>query len=691
MSHGKKRLLFVVPYNPILGSAGAQGPKNVSSPLISFLSKSFDLHLVVISDDASLSPKDLINIFPNILEAQVLKPYSGFRRAIIRLIYALQGVPPALCEGNAPGLRKLLRKYSPFCDLIHFEYFTLASNICSVQKFCPVQIHGHDAYSLYQNRRLKYSGNNLQAVKSLILRFMFNRLESTLLAKADSFLVVSPIDAAYLKTKGLINVSYLPPALGLSPVEGYASASNNYGTRDLLVYVPPGMQLIEVDQIINALQDAIKELKVSGFGQVAVTFLGKGVDLLREKVGESISAEYIYFVNDYFAFLSSRKWIFVYPVRAGAGLHTKLRDVMLLGHPVIGFREIMAAFGGHNFRDYVECNSGSDLSRSVVQLLLREDLSGKIGLAGKEFIIDRFGESSVVAKYLEIFSGLKERNKYRNSVDVDLSRLHSVQRQISNLIADICDRHDIRYFLIAGTLLGAVRHGDFIPWDDDLDIGMVRSDYDRFLAVAQSELGNDYFLQTYFTDKNMPFSFAKIRANGTVLKESTSAQSEWHQGIYVDVFPFDPVPKSIWRKCLQKVSYRVVFLLLLAQCGFMPTSRNFYVIKKVVYSGLFRPISKLLGRDRLVRAQEYVSRFSDECASGKLVALGGSYGYERETVDSAWFQETVKLRFGESEMRCPAGWSDYLKNLYGDYMRLPPHHQRVSRHGIVFVKFKDSL
>ena len=125
-----------------------------------------------------------------------------------------------------------------------------------------------------------------------------------------------------------------------------------------------------------------------------------------------------------------------------------------------------------------------------------------------------------------------------------LRQLQLVELKILLEIKRICELANINYFLIGGTLLGAVRHGGFIPWDDDIDIGMLRDDYNRFLDVFPQLSNKEYTLGTYNTDRGHVFSFGKIRLNGTQFREPRNEHILDNQGIYVDIFPYDNTPDS---------------------------------------------------------------------------------------------------------------------------------------------------
>ena len=111
-------------------------------------------------------------------------------------------------------------------------------------------------------------------------------------------------------------------------------------------------------------------------------------------------------------------------------------------------------------------------------------------------------------------------------------------------IKRICDNNNINYYLCFGTLLGAVRHKGFIPWDDDVDIYMKRDDYNRFLQVAPNQISKNFFIESSKFNSNFPRTFTKVKANGTIFLEKYFQSTGVHPGIWVDVFPLDSLSKS---------------------------------------------------------------------------------------------------------------------------------------------------
>ena len=120
----------------------------------------------------------------------------------------------------------------------------------------------------------------------------------------------------------------------------------------------------------------------------------------------------------------------------------------------------------------------------------------------------------------------------------------------------ICQENGLKYSLIYGTLLGAVRHGGFIPWDDDVDVCMLREDYEKFCKIAPKRLPEDLFYQSHETEREYFQLFDKIRLNNTIFKEKYYAQYHIHHGIYIDIFPCDKIPQNMFKRKLQLIFYQ---------------------------------------------------------------------------------------------------------------------------------------
>ena len=265
-----------------------------------------------------------------------------------------------------------------------------------------------------------------------------------------------------------------------------------------------------------------------------------------------------------------------------------------------------------------------------------------------------------------------------------LPKLHNCQLIIAREIKRLCDKHNIKYFIIAGTLLGAIRHGGFIPWDDDMDVGMLREDYEKFIKVAKTELGGDFFLQTSETDKNYGLPFAKILLNDTVLVEA-SAGSDAKKGIFVDVFPFDVAPENeADRENHNKKTY-IYKRLLLAKLNYNVCAKNDYV-KRAVYF-ILKIMSSFYSHDKLVQKLESeITRYNNS-KTEDIVNIGGAYGYKKETIKADWVRDTVEIPFEDMTLSAPVDYIKYLETFYGDYMTPPPEDKRYNRHSVTELDF----
>lgn len=138
----------------------------------------------------------------------------------------------------------------------------------------------------------------------------------------------------------------------------------------------------------------------------------------------------------------------------------------------------------------------------------------------------------------------------------ELQKLQGALYETLSEVDRICKKYGIRYFVTGGTAIGAYFWGKILPWDDDVDVGMMRPDYERFAEVAQKEMGERFFLQTPDTEPHTPFFFMKVRMNDSRFSEATFKHIKMHQGIYVDIFPFDKIPQQKW---LERLQHQLLF------------------------------------------------------------------------------------------------------------------------------------
>jgi lipopolysaccharide cholinephosphotransferase len=248
--------------------------------------------------------------------------------------------------------------------------------------------------------------------------------------------------------------------------------------------------------------------------------------------------------------------------------------------------------------------------------------------------------------------------------DEPLKNLHALLLMMALEVKRICEKHAIPYYMIGGTLLGAVRHKGFIPWDDDLDLCMMRPDFERFLKIAQSELDPRFFLQSWDTDINHPFLFAKIRLNGTKFIERNAPKVEIHQGVFIDVFPLDVAPDDQHLRDKQNRSYEFLRRLLLMKNGYTIAQKDEF--KKHVGYALLKFISRFVKQSTLKRKIMALALKYNDQESEYYVNLSGSYGYAKESFRRIDFAQAAELPFENASLAAPIRYHEFLKSFYGN-------------------------
>lgn len=243
----------------------------------------------------------------------------------------------------------------------------------------------------------------------------------------------------------------------------------------------------------------------------------------------------------------------------------------------------------------------------------------------------------------------------------------------------VCRKHNIQYLLFAGTALGAVRHQGFIPWDDDLDVVMLRPEYDRFMMLAPEELDPEkYYLQKEFSE-HWPMFFSKLRKNGTTcLERYIPRDRQMHQGVYIDIFPCDNLADSQVVRRLQFMASKVVIAKSLDRRGYLASS----VAKKVFMGACHLLPGKCVAAFAQMRRKNGTS-----CVH---TFFGGASRYDRNVYPRTWFEETVLLPFEGRMFPVSAHFDEMLTAQYGDYMIPLPESQRGCKVHAEFVDIDHS-
>ena len=266
----------------------------------------------------------------------------------------------------------------------------------------------------------------------------------------------------------------------------------------------------------------------------------------------------------------------------------------------------------------------------------------------------------------------------------NLEHLHEVLLEILDEITRICDKHNIKYFLTGGTLLGAIRHEGYIPWDDDLDIGMLRNDYEKFLQICKNELSDKYIVDNKNTNPKYYLNFTKIRKKNTIMEQNFQNNYTGPKGIWVDIFPFDDAvsgnPKDIKH---QAIITKTIFRVLHYKNGFFLGHKSW--LKKII--GI---LFKIIPNKWLLDYQEKVMKRKNNKNYEYMVALSSSQegikGYNKELLPKSVYFPLKKGQFEGKIYSIPNNPHIILTRLYGDYMKLLPEEKRVT-HNPVRLEF----
>ena len=242
----------------------------------------------------------------------------------------------------------------------------------------------------------------------------------------------------------------------------------------------------------------------------------------------------------------------------------------------------------------------------------------------------------------------------------------------------VCKALNIPYVLYAGTLLGAVRHEGFIPWDDDLDVLMLREDYNRFLIEAPAVLDTDtFYLQKEFSE-HWPLFFSKLRLNGTTCLEKIHPKDpQMHQGIYIDIFPCDNARCTEFGRRMQFAASKVVIAKALDRRGYDTDS----LAKKVTMA-----LCRLLPQKLFLRLAQRGRTEGDVVHT----FLAGARKYSKNVIPRRFLTQRCEVTFAGKAHPAPADYDECLQMLYGDYMTLPPPEDRVCKQHTILVDTEHS-
>ena len=244
-------------------------------------------------------------------------------------------------------------------------------------------------------------------------------------------------------------------------------------------------------------------------------------------------------------------------------------------------------------------------------------------------------------------------------------KIWAVELELLEKLDEVCRKHGLKYYAYYGTLLGAVRHQGFIPWDDDIDVVMFRDDYERFQAIAPEEFGEPYFFQNSYTDQ-MIWPLSKLRDSRTTAVERAYADrgAAFHQGIFIDSFPFDSVNDPDDER-----TATIAEMQNLLWIGMMNPEIALEAVRQEPPSSRLRGFMLDYLRKDVRQKMRVFETFnlSSLGKSKKVNYVSSEIRHACKSVDRDWFQETVYLPFENLRIPAPAQYDRILTECYGNY------------------------
>lgn len=261
---------------------------------------------------------------------------------------------------------------------------------------------------------------------------------------------------------------------------------------------------------------------------------------------------------------------------------------------------------------------------------------------------------------------------------IDIRKFQLSQMDLIKETDKVCKKLGINYYLIGGTLLGAIRHGGFIPWDTDMDIAMKRSDYEKFAQYWMNNESDKFFYQSYKTEKNHVSPHAILKIKNTYIKynKNTNRYKTKYNGLFLDIFPLDQPPKDEKKQKKQMKQIKIIKRIIELKAAYTygeNTGKLKYLAKNTV-SILLSPLTLNFLQKRLDAIMQKYNGTNENF----LVSMASHYSYQKQLMPSCIYGEPTMVEYEGVALCAPAKVEEYLKRIFGDYMKLPPENKRYT-------------
>lgn len=265
----------------------------------------------------------------------------------------------------------------------------------------------------------------------------------------------------------------------------------------------------------------------------------------------------------------------------------------------------------------------------------------------------------------------------------ELKKLQKVEAEILEEFVRICDKHNLKYVLMGGSCLGAVKYDGIIPWDDDIDVGMNRDDYNKFIEIQKKELNDNFYIVSLETDDTYNLIHAKLKKKGTIYAEVGSNLPKDKQGIWIDIFPLDNVSDNDIKLKFDFIKVFATKIMISFKLGNDHHSESLLkeiIIKMIKFCSYFISLDK--SRKVLFKL---INKYNNK--KTKRVISYGSRHMLKSVFDYDFCTNSIMHKFMNKECYIPKDYDNYLRKLYGDYELDLPKEMQNPIHPIEDIKF----
>lgn len=279
---------------------------------------------------------------------------------------------------------------------------------------------------------------------------------------------------------------------------------------------------------------------------------------------------------------------------------------------------------------------------------------------------------------------IKEEVRDDWKVSTETKKVWSVQLDLIKKLDEVCRKYDLKWYPMWGTLLGVVRHHGYIPWDDDVDIVMMRDDYEKLLAVANSEFEYPYFMQTTLRDEECFYMWAILRNSDTTGNRETCLSKKQNNGIGIDIMPLDGCENTLTEYRIARFLARVISVLANTYMNDFNKTPMAEIMRKLLRTTGFNHKRAYLWSVKNNKRYR-VSSYAKVAFRAHADSLYQKRNLRKDMWDKSDFDDVIYMKFENINIPVPAGYDHLLKQIYGDYMKFPPMEKRKGKHDVIYA------